>query len=245
MKYLFLIFSTFFSFTLFSQNEALVHVDEMPYFAGCNDFGNNKTSKRRCSNDNLVHFISSNLIYPEEAKRESIIGTVLISFVIDELGYIIDPYVLKDIGGGCGDAALAVVHKMGRWEPGIEKGKKVKVKLNLPIKFSLSSDSDSGKYSINWGNIKSKKVSKKTLKANIEEAIIVRDGFGNPIDITQLTIAYERKKKFIDATSKGHLNTEQRRLIKKVKRRGILTFSASVQEDGKFIEVDKEFEIVK
>ena len=229
----------------FAQGEVLIHVDEMPYFSGCNDFGTNIKAKRKCSNSNLVHFISLNLEYPEEAKEQGINGTVLISFVVDEYGVIQDPYVLKDIGGGCGDAALDVVNKMGRWEAGVNKNKKVKVKLNLPIKFSLSSDSDPGAYSINWGNIKGKAVNKKTLKANVEESIIVRDAFGNSVVATELIVAYERKRKFIDAISKGHLNASQRKIIKKVKKGGILTISATVQEGSEFREIDKEFEIIK
>lgn len=233
------------AFSAQAQDEVLIHADEMPYFAGCNDFGNNLKSKRRCSNDNLVYFISSNLKYPEEAKENGINGTVLISFVIDEYGIINEPYILKDIGGGCGKAGLEVVQKMGRWEAGKHKGKKVKIKLNLPIKFSLSSSGDSGKYSINWGNIKGNRINKKTIKENIDDAVIVRDGFGNPVDITELIVAYERKKKFLDAVSKGHLNIEQRRVMKKVKKGGILTLSATIQEGSEFVEVDKEFEIIR
>ena len=234
-----------FSFFSNAQNEVLVHADVMPFFAGCNDFGTNYKAKRKCSNDNLVHHIRLNLKYPEEAKDNGVEGTVLISFVVDELGYINEPYILKDIGGGCGEAALDVVNKMGRWEAGIHQGRKVKVKLNMPIKFSLSSDGEVGGYSINWGSIKGKKVNRKTLKANLEEAVIVRDGFGNPVNTTELIVAYERKKKFLDSISKGHLNAAQRKMIKKVRKGGILTLSATVQKDAGFIEVDKEYEIIK
>jgi len=229
----------------FAQDEVLVHVDEMPYFPGCNDFGENqKVAKRRCSNNNLVSFIANNIKYPESAKKDRLEGTVLISFVIDNKGFLNDPFVLRDIGGGCGEAALDVVKQMVRWEPGVNQGRSVNVKLNLPIKFSLSGDGVLD-HSISWGTIKGGQVTKKNLKNNIEEAIIVRDAFGNTVSVTELIFAYERKKKFLDALSKGHVNSDQRKLLKKVKPGGILTISATIQKGANFVEVDREFEIVK
>ncbi len=246
MKYLSTILFCFsLVLTSYSQDEVLIHVDEMPYFPGCNDFGEKqKKAKRRCSNDNLVSFIANNIKYPEAAKEERLEGTVLVSFVIDNKGFLKDPFVLRDIGGGCGEAALDVVRQMVRWEPGVNKGQSVNVKLNLPIKFSLSGEG-SLDHTISWGTIKGTKVTKKSLKSNIEEAIIVRDAFGNTVSVTELIFAYERKKKFLDALSKGHINTAQRKVLKKVKPGGILTISATIQQGANFIEVDREFEIVK
>lgn len=246
MKYLLTIFLclNFVNFN-YGQDQVLVHVDEMPYFPGCSDFGENqKKAKRTCSNDNLVYFIANNIKYPEAAKNERLEGTVLVSFVVDKKGYLKDPFVLRDIGGGCGEAALEVVKQMVRWEPGKNEGKFVNVKLNLPIKFSLSGGSAVG-HTISWGMLKGAKVTKKELKKNIEEAVIVRDAFGNTVNVTELIFAYERKKKFLDALSKGHVNADQRRLLKKVKKGGILVVSATIQQGAEFVEVDREFEIVK
>lgn len=246
MKYLSIIlFCICFTMTGFSQDEVLLHVDEMPYFPGCNDFGEKqKEAKRRCSNDNLVSFIANNIKYPESAKEERLEGTVLVSFVIDNKGFLKDPFVLRDIGGGCGEAALEIVKQMVRWEPGVNNGRSVNVKLNLPIKFSLQGESTLG-HSISWGTIKGGQVTKRNLKNNIEEAIIVRDAFGNTVSVTELIFAYERKKKFLDALSKGHVNSDQRKLLKKVKPGGILTISATLQKGADFVEVDRELEIVK
>lgn len=227
------------------KGDILVHADVMPYFSGCNDFEGNPNGKRKCSNYNLVGFISTNLKYPEEAKKEAIEGTVLVSFVVTKAGYIEDAFVLKDIGGGCGEEAIAVIENMPRWEPGIHEGKKVNVKLNLPVKFSLSNGGVSSKHRVLWGNINGKTISKKQIKANLLESITVRDPYGKSIPVTEVIIAYERKKKFLDAIGKGKISLNQKRLLKRVRKKGIVTISATVQEDGQFIEVDREFEVVK
>jgi len=224
---------------------ALTHADVMPYFPGCNDFEGNPDGKRKCSNYNLVGFISTTLKYPEEAKKETLEGTVIVSFIINKDGYIQDAFILKDIGGGCGEEALAVVEKMPRWEAGMHKGKKVNVKLNLPIKFNFSGDGVSSKYRVLWGDLKGKTLSKKEIKENLLESISVRGPYGETIPVTEVIIAYERKNRFLDAIGQGRINVNQKKLLKRARRKGIITISATIQQEGKFVEVDREFEIVK
>ena len=230
---------------VFAQDKLMVHADEMPYFPGCNDFENNIEGKRKCSNYNLVSFISTHLKYPEKAKKEGIEGTVIVSFVITKEGKVIDPYVLKDIEGGCGDEALSILRNMPLWEPARHEGKIVNVKLNLPVKFTLSGAGVSTKYRILWGNIKSKTITKNEIKANLLESILVKGPYGEDIPATEVIIAYERKNKFIDAVGQSKINTEQKRLLKNARKKGIITISVTLQVKGEFVEVDREFEVVK
>ena len=227
------------------DNEVLVHADVMPYFPGCNDFEGNADGKRKCSNYNLVGFISTTLQYPDEAKTQNVEGTVIVSFVVNTDGNIQDAFVLKDIGGGCGEAALAVIEQMPLWEAGIDNGKKVKVKLNLPIKFGLSGEGISSKYRILWGDISGKSITKKEIKANLLQSINVRGPYGENVPATEVIIAYERKNRFLDAIGKGKINEDQKRVLKKARKKGIITISATIQENGEFVEVDREFEVVK
>jgi TonB family protein len=231
--------------TVLAQDKIMVHADEMPYFTGCSEFNNQPEEKRQCSNYNLVSFISSHLKYPEEAKKEGLEGTVIVSFVISDSGQVKDPYVLKDIGGGCGEEALSILQNMPLWESGKHEGQKVNVKLNLPIKFTLSGAGASTKYRILWGNIKGKYITKKEIKASLLESITVKGPYGEDIPTTEVIIAYERKNKFLDAVGQSKMNDEQKRLLKKARKKGIITFSATIQVGGEFIEVDREFEVVK
>jgi len=104
--------------------EIAVIVDEMPTFPG--------------GFDAMMNFISSNIQYPEEALNNGIEGRVVISFVINKKGEIIQPTIKRDIGGGCGQEGLRIVSLMPKWTAGKQSKESVCVSYNLPIKFSLT-----------------------------------------------------------------------------------------------------------
>ncbi|RZK72242.1 MAG: energy transducer TonB [Pedobacter sp.] len=87
--------------------------------------------------ESLYSMISENLTYPELAIENGTSGTVYLSFVIGKDGSIEDVTVVKGIGDGCDEAAVEVLKRMPKWNPGIQDGKAVRVKYNIPIKFSL------------------------------------------------------------------------------------------------------------
>ncbi|HBQ59067.1 MAG TPA: hypothetical protein DD671_05430, partial [Balneolaceae bacterium] len=59
--------------------------------------------------------------YPRLASRSGIEGKVFIKFVVNEQGKVEDPKILKDIGGGCGEAAVEGIKKV-EFEPGKHNG---------------------------------------------------------------------------------------------------------------------------
>jgi protein TonB len=85
----------------------------------------------------LVKYLSQNLQYPRLALENDISGTVVVQFVVNTDGSIVNMNILRDIGGGCGEEALRVVRGMPKWQPGKQRGKPVRVQFNLPIKFQL------------------------------------------------------------------------------------------------------------
>jgi len=239
----------FLSIQLIAQSnpDKLTEADQMPYFAGCDSYDFGSKGKRSCSNDGVISFIANNLVYPTEAKTKEMEGTVFVSFVVEQDGSIADSEILHDIGGGCGEAALAVLAQMPRWEAGQKSGKPVAVKLNLPIHFSLKSTAEnlSAKYKLAWGQLRGNTINKDQIKENLNQEIYVRDQFGNTLPISNLTVSFEKKKYFVDAQSKGTINAEQKKLAKKSKVGGILIISATIQDSGNFIDIDREFTVVK
>jgi protein TonB len=85
----------------------------------------------------FYRYISKNLKYPNTAKRIAVEGKVFLSFVIDKDGSITQVEVLKGIGGGCDEEAVRVLENAPRWNPGKQRGKAVKVRMQLPIVFAL------------------------------------------------------------------------------------------------------------
>ena len=81
--------------------------------------------------DSLVAFISRNIIYPEKARKDSTVGQVIVQFVVDEKGNVIDPKILKSLSPECDAEVIRVLMKMPSWHPGKIKGKKVKSLFTL------------------------------------------------------------------------------------------------------------------
>ena len=80
-------------------------------------------------------FLKAKITYPEEALRLNLSGKVHVSFVVDEEGRILDPKVVKGLGGGLDEEALRLVRIMPWWTPGRVGGQPVRVACTLPIGF--------------------------------------------------------------------------------------------------------------
>jgi TonB family protein len=85
----------------------------------------------------LIKYLSENIKYPEQAKKENIQGRVFVAFVVEKDGSVTDAKLLRGIGGGCDEEALRVVNAMPKWKPGMQRGVPVRVQYNIPISFKL------------------------------------------------------------------------------------------------------------
>lgn len=81
--------------------------------------------------------IQSAVVYPEIAKRAGVEGTVYVEAFVDENGTVTRTNIVKGIGAGCDEAAQAAVSKV-KFKPGKQRGKPVKVRMSIPIRFRLS-----------------------------------------------------------------------------------------------------------
>ena len=87
----------------------------------------------------LEKFFEKNIQYPQEASVNGVEGTVNINFVVDENGKTYSPKITSEkIGYGLEQEALSAFNKMPKWNPGKIKGKNVKTKFTLPVKFQLA-----------------------------------------------------------------------------------------------------------
>jgi len=85
----------------------------------------------------LFHYLSTNIKYPEQARKDSVSGTVYVGFVVERDGSIIDVKIKRGVGGGCDEEAMRVIEKMPHWIPGKQDGKAIAVAYTVPIKFKL------------------------------------------------------------------------------------------------------------
>ena len=82
-------------------------------------------------------FVKKTLVYPKEAMSRGVEGKVFIWVTIDENGRVLDPLVIKGIGGGCDEEAMNIVKRYPKWVPGRHSGKVVKQKCTVSITFKL------------------------------------------------------------------------------------------------------------
>jgi protein TonB len=122
-------------------SEVFTVVEQMPRFPGCEGMDISDEEKKKCSEQRMLEWVYSQIKYPSQARDLSVEGTTVISFVVDEKGNISDIAIRKKVGGGCEEEAERVVKKMAalpeKWTPGMQRGKPVKVRYNLPIRFKL------------------------------------------------------------------------------------------------------------
>lgn len=83
-------------------------------------------------------YIAQKLRYPDEARINRIEGTVYLTFIVNHKGETEGVKVLKGIGYGCDEAALEVIRDGVKWFPAVYKGRSVKVRMQLPMIFSLN-----------------------------------------------------------------------------------------------------------
>ena len=78
-----------------------------------------------------------NIKYPSVAQDNGIQGRVLVQFVVNKDGSIVDPKVLRSVDPSLDKEAMRVVQAMPKWTPGKQRGKPVRVRFTLPVTFRL------------------------------------------------------------------------------------------------------------
>lgn len=85
----------------------------------------------------LMKFLQKNINYPEDCEKAGVQGRVIVQFVVDKEGNIIEPKVVRGIHESLDKEALRVIKMMPKWEPGKQDGKPVSVKHTVPIAFKV------------------------------------------------------------------------------------------------------------
>lgn len=87
--------------------------------------------------EKFYKFLGDNIKYPPMAAENNITGNVFVSFTVEKDGSLTDVKVDRKLGYGTDEEAVRVLKLSKRWNPGMQNGKPVRVKYNIPIKFSL------------------------------------------------------------------------------------------------------------
>ena len=84
-----------------------------------------------------LKFLSNNIKYPTISQENGVQGKVIVQFVVNKDGSIVDPVVVRSVDPYLDKEALRVISMMPKWSPGMQRGKPVRVKYTVPVTFRL------------------------------------------------------------------------------------------------------------
>ncbi|TCD12702.1 energy transducer TonB [Pedobacter frigidisoli] len=86
---------------------------------------------------NFYQYISRNVRYPKQAKKDGVSGNVVLSFVVEKDGQLKDVKVINSVREDIDAEAIRVVSNSIKWSPGIQNGKPVRVMYRFNVNFAL------------------------------------------------------------------------------------------------------------
>lgn len=82
-------------------------------------------------------FLKKKLKYPQQAQTRGLEANLMLSFIVDKDGQIYDIKAIKELGYGFDREGIRVLKKSPKWTPGIERGQKVKSRMQIQLQFRL------------------------------------------------------------------------------------------------------------
>ncbi|MCR4918236.1 MAG: energy transducer TonB [Prevotella sp.] len=110
-------------FSLSLKKHAYDVVPQMPSFTG--------------GQGALFSYLSQSIKYPKDCEKRGVQGRVICTFVVERDGSISDVRVVKSVDPLLDAEAVRVIRNMPNWQPGMQKGKAVRVKFTIPVTFRL------------------------------------------------------------------------------------------------------------
>jgi len=104
-------------------NEILDFCEEQPSFPG--------------GQDSMKIFLKSNMSYPPVLKDTDVQGTVYVQLIVEVDGSLTNAVVVRKVSPLLDAEALRLIHIVPKWIPGMQSGKKARVRYVIPISFRI------------------------------------------------------------------------------------------------------------
>ena len=86
----------------------------------------------------FYNYIGNKFNYSKESMNYKIKGKILIEFVVNAEGKIVEPKIIEGLGFGLDEEAIRVVINYNNWIPGEQRGRKVRNSYSIPISIDAS-----------------------------------------------------------------------------------------------------------
>ncbi|CAM4310505.1 TonB family C-terminal domain-containing protein [Pedobacter westerhofensis] len=88
--------------------------------------------------NNFYRYLGQSIRYPPNCQRMGIQGVVMVTFAVDKDGSLHDIRVSNYANEELAAEAVRVIRQSPSWMPGMMRGRKVRVRYNVPVSFALS-----------------------------------------------------------------------------------------------------------
>ncbi len=85
----------------------------------------------------FILWVERNLVYPLEAAKEKKEGKVIVQFIVNSKGSVVDAKVIRGVDPALDNEVLRCVNSSPAWEPAKQSGRPVKQQFVIPVSFIL------------------------------------------------------------------------------------------------------------
>ena len=108
------------------EGELFTVVEDLPQFKG--------------GTDAFYRSVINEIRYPKTARESGIEGQVIVQFIVEKDGKLSNVQAIEGIGGGCDEEAVRVISGLPAFQPGSQRGKPVRVRMQMPVTFKLDKE---------------------------------------------------------------------------------------------------------
>lgn len=87
--------------------------------------------------EELLKYMEQNMVYPEDMRRLSNTGEVVVEFFVERNGVISGVNIVKGQAKEFNDEAIRLVRNMPIWIPGTKNGVPARYRMTMPINFKI------------------------------------------------------------------------------------------------------------
>ena len=87
--------------------------------------------------EKMHEYLSENILYPDVSINNAEEGKVFVKFIVEKNGLVSQIEVVRGVSPAIDAESIRVIRNMPKWIPAEEDGKTCRIKLHLPINFSL------------------------------------------------------------------------------------------------------------
>lgn len=105
------------------EDEIFEFLEEMPQFPG--------------GPQAMMKWLADHVKYPAVAAENNIQGRVMVSFVVERDGSVSNVKIARGVDPSLDKEAIRLIESMPKWKPGMQTGKPVRCRFNIPVTFKL------------------------------------------------------------------------------------------------------------